>query len=73
MSQSIFEASKKVKSFIMKQIDRTTTVQTTGVVAIKDDDILVFRSVSQATLIASDGYVFSYIYRNGDIEITPEN
>lgn len=57
----------------MKQIDRTTTVQKTGVVAIKDDDILVFRSVSQATLIASDGYVFSYIYRNGDIEITPEN
>ena len=73
MGQSVFEASKKVKSFILGSIDETSTVQKTGVVAIKGDDILVFNSVSQACNSASDGYVFSYIYRNGNIELKPEN
>lgn len=73
MGQSIFEAGKKAKTFILASINKTTTVQKTGIVAIKGDDIITFRDVGQAVINAPDGYVFSYIYRNEQVEITPEN
>lgn len=73
MGQSIFEASKKVKAFILNGINPNTVVQKSGVVAIQFDDILVFHSVDQAIRNAPDAYIFSYIYRNGDVELIPES
>jgi len=73
MAQSIFKAAEIVKSYLLASIDKTTIVQKTGFVSIKDDSILFFDSIAQARDLANDGWIFSFIYRNGNIEIKPGN
>jgi len=68
----VFEAAKKVEEHILASINSTTTVQTSGTVAIKGGNILHFKSENEAiNLVAGSGWVFKYLYRNGQVEITP--
>lgn len=67
----IFEAAKKVQDHVLASVNENT-IQTNGVVAIKGNMILHFRSESDALhLNGGVGYVFTYLYRNGQVELTP--
>ena len=67
----IFEAAKKVQDHVLTSINETT-IQTNGVVAIKGNIILHFNSETEALVLNGGvGYVFKYLYRNGQVEVTP--
>ena len=69
----IFQAAKEVKQHILDSIDANTTVQKGGVVAIGGhEQFLHFKSEDAAIrLCQGDGWIFSYIYRNGEVELKP--
>ena len=68
---NVYEAAKIAEKFV---IDNTpaTTVQTTGVLGIKNEHVLKFASEAAAIrLNGGNGYVFKYTYREGNVTITP--
>lgn len=68
---TVYEASRVIKTHL-KQIIPDSTVQTSGVIGLCKGEILKFKSVQQAIhLNGGNGYIFEYLYRNGEIELTP--
>lgn len=68
----IFEATKAVRQHIINSINPETLVQKTGVIAYGKGEFLHFKSENEAiNLTGGNGYVFSYIYRNGQVELKP--
>jgi len=70
----IFQATKVVRQQILSSINVETTVQKTGVVAYGSGELLHFKTEAQAiNATGGSGYIFSYIYRGGQVELTPVN
>lgn len=68
---NVYEATKEVRKFILNSVDENI-VQTNGVVGYYQGEIIKFRSKQEASILdGGNGYLFEYIYRNGQVEITP--
>jgi hypothetical protein len=72
---TVFEAGIMVKDHVLKSMEKTTIVHSTGVYGIDNSGtILKFENAQQALLVVGkEGWVFSYVFRNGIVEVTPKN
>lgn len=68
----VFQAAETVRKHLLTSLSNSTTQQSSGIVAIKGEVILHFGSEHEAiALVSGSGYIFKYLYRNGQVEITP--
>jgi hypothetical protein len=69
---NVFQNATIARNAIKATINSETVVQTAGAVAVFNGEVLFFRSKEEAIRINEGcGNVFSYIYRYGQIELTP--
>ena len=70
---NVFEAAKRIETHV-KNIVNENTIQMNGVCAINNEGtILKFNCASKACAdVGSSGWVFSWRYKGGEVEITPE-
>ena len=72
MSSTIFDATKAVRHHILQSINAETTVQKNGIVAYGQGEFLHFKSeVEAVNQCGGNGWIFSYLYRNGQVELKP--
>lgn len=69
---NVYQASEVAQEWVKNNIQENAT-NATGVIGIFNGRVLKFNSIAQANKLGMDGFIFSYVYRDGEVTVNPEN